>query len=110
MPHHVFTRAIFDSLLKLFGQYGASKADLRFLGYDERERMAVVRCNHDAVPIVRTAVASIERIAESPVIVRIIGVSGTMKALKRKKVAMADSLRGRRAKGKNDGVGGLRRS
>lgn len=94
VPHHEFERAMFDSLLQLFGQYGASKADLILLGYDERERMAVIRCNHDAVPMVRTVVASIQSIAKSPVIVRIVDVSGTIKALIRKKAA-ANLLRRR---------------
>ncbi|HID91083.1 TPA: hypothetical protein EYP44_03885 [Candidatus Bathyarchaeota archaeon] len=85
VPKHEFAKVIFDNLLRIYGEYGASRANLRLLGYGEEERMAIVCCSHDAVHMIRVVAASIDRIANQPVIARVLHVSGTLKSLKRKK-------------------------
>ncbi|UCF58642.1 MAG: Rpp14/Pop5 family protein [Candidatus Bathyarchaeota archaeon] len=79
--------AIWDAILKLFGEYGASQVNLALIEYAPQKSYAVVRCLHKALEMVKTSIASITEINGKPVVVHIVGVSGTLKAL-RKKAAM----------------------
>jgi len=76
--------AVWNAVLRLFGEVGASQAGLFLVKYDEKKRYAVLRCSHKALPMVRAAVASITRIGTAPAAVHVIRVSGTLKALSRK--------------------------
>lgn len=79
-----FMDAVWNSVLKLYGEYGASQTGLALIDYDEEKRFAVVRCVHKAVVTVRTAVASMTEIGGKPVAVHVLKVSGTLKALHNK--------------------------
>ena len=79
-----FMNAIWSAVLKLYGEYGASRASLTLIDYDLEKRFAVVRTVHTAVDMVRTALASITRIGDKPAAVHILSVSGTIKALHKK--------------------------
>lgn len=76
--------AVWNAVLRLFGEVGASQAGLYLVKYDEKKRYAVLRCAHKALPMVRAAIASITRIGNAPAAVHVIRVSGTLKALSRK--------------------------
>jgi len=76
--------AVWNAVLRLFGEVGASQTGLYLVKYDEKKRYAVLRCAHNALPLVRAAVASITRIGNAPVAVHVMRVSGTLKALSRK--------------------------
>lgn len=82
---HEFTKSMFDSLLTLYGEYGASKTELRLLDYDRRKKQALISCLHKAVPTVHSALTSIRDMAGNRAIVRVLRVSGTIKSLKRKR-------------------------
>ena len=79
--------AIWSAILKLFGEYGASQVDLALIEYNLQKNYAVVRCLHKALEMVKASIASITEINGKPAVVHIVGVSGTLKAL-RKKAAM----------------------
>lgn len=79
--------AIWSAVLKLFGEYGASQVNLTLIEYAPQKSYAVVRCLHKALEMVRASIASITEINGKPAAVHIVGISGTLKAL-RKKVAM----------------------
>ena len=79
--------AIWSAILKLFGEYGASQVNLTLIEYDPQKSYAVVRCLHKALEMVKASIASITEINGKPAAVHIVGVSGTLKAL-RKKAAM----------------------
>lgn len=78
---------IWSAILKLFGEYGASQVNLALIEYDPQKSYAVVRCLHKALEMVKASIASITEINGKPATVHIVGVSGTLKAL-RKKAAM----------------------
>lgn len=78
---------IWSAVLKLFGEYGASQVNLALIEYAPQKSYAVVRCLHKALEMVRASIASITEINGKPTAVHIVGVSGTLKAL-RKKAAM----------------------
>jgi len=80
-----FISAVWDAVLKLYGEYGASRTGLALIDYDDAKSFAVVRCVHTGVEIVRTAVASITRIGNEPVAVHVLKISGTLKALSKER-------------------------
>jgi len=79
-----FIEAIWKSLLRLFGVYGASKSKVQVIEYDDEKALAVVRCSLSAVRIVRCSIATVTKVNGRPVAFHVIGVSGTLKALRRK--------------------------
>lgn len=78
---------IWSAILKLFGEYGASQANTALIEYNPQKSYAVVRCLHKALEMVKASIASITEINGKPAAIHIVGVSGTLKAL-RKKAAM----------------------
>jgi RNase P/RNase MRP subunit POP5 len=76
--------AIWNALMKLYGECGASQAGLSLITYDLQEKFAVARVGHKAVDPVRASLASITSIAGRPAAVHVLRVSGTIKALRKK--------------------------
>jgi len=79
-----FLDAVWSAVLKLYGEYGASRAGLTLIDYDMEKRFAVIRTVHTAVDMVRAALASMTRIGNKPVAIHILRVSGTIKSLYKK--------------------------
>jgi len=78
-----FMDAVWDAVLQLFGEYGASQANLTLIQYDPQKGYAVVRCSNKALEMVRASIASITKIDEKPVAIHVLRVSGTLKSLRR---------------------------
>jgi ribonuclease P/MRP protein subunit POP5 len=81
-------RAILDavqaSILRLFGEYGASKTSLKMIKYVPEKRRLVIRCSHTMLEQVRAAIVSTVEIDGKAATVHVVGVSGTLKALSKK--------------------------
>lgn len=77
---------IWHSLLNLLGELGTSEADIWIIkdSYDENKQMGILRCSHTSVEQVRAALALIDRIGDVRVIVKVLGISGSIKATKMK--------------------------
>jgi len=76
--------AIWNAIYELFGDYGASKAGLATIDYEEEEKLLILRCYHKAIDMVKAAIAFITKIDDKPIAMHVIAVSGTIKALRRK--------------------------
>jgi ribonuclease P/MRP protein subunit POP5 len=78
--------SIWHSLLNLLGELGAAEADIWIVRdiYDEKRQAGIIRCSHDKVEHVRAALALIERIGDVRVIVKVLGISGSIKATRLK--------------------------
>jgi len=76
-----FLDAVWSAVLKLYGEYGASRVGLALIDYDMEKKFAVIRTAHTAVDMVRTALASMTRIGNKPVAIHILTVSGTIRSL-----------------------------
>jgi RNase P/RNase MRP subunit POP5 len=76
--------AIWSAVSKLFGEYGASQAGLALIDYDAERRLVVIRTAHAALDMIRAALASIIRIQDKPVAMRVLRVSGTIRTLYKK--------------------------
>jgi RNase P/RNase MRP subunit POP5 len=72
------------SVQRLFGEYGASKANLKLTKTIPEKRQFVIRCSHKALEQVRAAIASTTDINGETVAIHVLGVSGTLKALSKK--------------------------
>ncbi len=78
--------AFWHSLLNLIGEVGASCASIWFVrdSWDPDKQRGLIRCDNKYVEYVRAAFALIDRIGDRHIIPYTLGVSGTMKAARRK--------------------------
>lgn len=79
-----FMDAVWNAILKLYGEHGASRSGLTLIDYDAEKRLAVIRTTHTTVEMVRAALASITKIRDKPVAIHVLTVSGTIRALYKK--------------------------
>jgi ribonuclease P/MRP protein subunit POP5 len=80
------SNSIWHSMLNLLGELGASQAEAWIARdiYDSEKQTGIMRCTHDTVEQVRTSLALIDRIGDTRVIVRVLGISGSIDATKMK--------------------------
>ncbi|MEM3704294.1 MAG: Rpp14/Pop5 family protein [Candidatus Bathyarchaeia archaeon] len=76
--------AIWEAVLRLYGEYGASKTSLTLIEYDAEENLAIIRAAHTEIENIRAAVATITEVAAKPAAVHILTGSGILKKLRRK--------------------------
>lgn len=76
--------AIWDSVFKLFGEYGASQTSLEMIEYDPEKKQAIIRCSHLALELVKASLVAVVKINNEKSTIHIIRVSGTIKSLRRK--------------------------
>ena len=76
-----FMDAVWETISRLYGEYGASQTRLSLISFDEKNKTVVLRTGHTTVEMVRSALASITHIGNKPVAVHVLTVSGTIKAL-----------------------------
>lgn len=76
--------AVWNAVLKLYGEYGASRSGLKLIGYDAEKGLAVIRTLHTTVEMVRAALASITKIRDKPAVIHVLTISGTIRALHKK--------------------------
>ncbi len=82
VPRRDLTDAVWDSVLRLFGEHGASQADLNLIEHNPERNRAVLRCPHNALNMVRASLASVTKINEKPAAIHVVAVSGTLKSLR----------------------------
>ena len=75
---------ILRALLDLFGQDGASRADLKLIEYDGEKGIGIVRCSHKHMGLVRAAIASVVEHDGKPIAIHVVDVSGTLRALRKR--------------------------
>ena len=79
-----FLNALRSSITRLFGEYGASQTEVILVEYNPEMKYAIIRCPHKSLPVVRASIATITKVAEEPIAVHVLLVSGTLKALRKK--------------------------
>lgn len=91
MPKEKFSledvvKTIWSSLLQLFGEAGTSQFHVWIPSnlYNDKQGIGIIRCSHDHVQDVRAALALVKKIEDTPVLIRTLGVTGTIKAAKEK--------------------------
>ncbi len=76
-----FVDAVWGSVTRLYGEVGASQTGLTLIDFDAEWQIAVLRVSLAALKVVRVSVAAITSIADKEASVRVLSVSGTLKAL-----------------------------
>jgi len=77
-------RAIQNSCLSFLGELGTSKAGLWLMDWDGRKKKGILKVTHKSVDEVRASMALIKEIGRKPCTLKVIGVSGTVKAVREK--------------------------
>jgi ribonuclease P/MRP protein subunit POP5 len=77
--------SIWASLIKLYGEHGASQAKLKLIDYDFEKKSAMLRTTNAALEMTRVALASVTKINSKPVGLHVLSVSGTIKSLNSKR-------------------------
>ena len=87
-----FVDAIWSSITNFLGELSGADAQLRVLRnlYDAKSQRGVIRCRHDMIEHVRTSLSMITMIGESRCVVKIDGVTGTIKSARNKYLGMRD--------------------
>lgn len=76
-----FRIALTDSARRNFGEIGLSRIDPKVVRYDGTESRAIVACRAGTSNELQAAVALISEASGSPIAPLVVGVSGTIKAL-----------------------------
>lgn len=84
--------AVWNSMLSFLGELGSSSAKVWFIHniYDDKNQRGVIKCSHDSVEHVRVALSLIQIIGETKCVIKIMGVTGTIKSAKAKYLAQSD--------------------
>jgi len=78
--------AVWNAVIQLFGEYGASQTGLFLVQYDRQRKEAVLRCWHKSLPMVHASVASVTKMKDKPVAIHVLRVSGSLRALRKKEL------------------------
>jgi RNase P/RNase MRP subunit POP5 len=81
---HTVLDAIYSSLLRLFGEVGASKANIKLIESFPEKNQLIIRCSHLMLEKVRASITSITEINKKETAIHVLDVSGTLKALSKK--------------------------
>jgi ribonuclease P/MRP protein subunit POP5 len=80
------SNAIWNSALNFLGEKGVAESRMWVIKniYKHEKKLGLIRCAHNHVEPVRAALAFVQAVNNQPVIVKVIGISGTIKAAKQK--------------------------
>lgn len=73
---------IWRMLLSLFGEVGGSRTNFWLIDYSENG-CGILRCTHKSVDIMKSVLAAIYELNGSPLIIHVLGVSGTVRGVRR---------------------------
>jgi len=79
-----FYDAIWASILRLFGEYGASQTEFGLVEFNPEKSQAILRCSHKALDLVKASTVGVTEIGNGKATVHVLLVSGTLKSLRRK--------------------------
>ncbi|MBI2583321.1 MAG: ribonuclease P protein component 2 [Candidatus Aenigmarchaeota archaeon] len=76
------TKAIWNAVTEWLGEMGSSEARLWIVKnlYSDSKQIGVIKCAHDRVEHIRVSLALVKMTGETRAIIRVIGVTGTIKA------------------------------
>ena len=79
-----FMDVVWGAVLRLFGEVGASVVGLSLVEFDGDGGFAVLRVGHTGLDMVRAALASVTHFGDKRLVIHVLRVSGTLKALREK--------------------------
>ncbi|MBI4174017.1 MAG: ribonuclease P protein component 2 [Candidatus Aenigmarchaeota archaeon] len=81
-----FVNAVWTTAMEFLGELGASDANVWFVHntYNPEKQAGIIKCRHDHVEKLRAVMSLISVVSESKCMIRILGVTGTIKSAKTK--------------------------
>ncbi len=83
LDQRTFLDSVWHTISQLYGEIGASQTGIALIEYSDETKTAILRVSIKAVEMVRASLALITRANEKDLAVHVVGVSGTLKALRR---------------------------
>lgn len=80
-----FLDSIWNSITRIYGEYGASQTSLALMDFSEESKTAIIRVSLKTLQQVRASLVSITQIGSTDAAVHVIAVSGTIKSLRHKR-------------------------
>lgn len=76
--------AIWNTFLDFYGEFGVSKFSLWLIKnlWNPEEQTAIIKCNNNSVQQIVAGLGLISRLGDTRIVVKILGISGTLKKLK----------------------------
>ncbi len=86
------SRAMWFSIISFIGESGAGESQARLIKnlYNPKKQQGVIRCRHDMTEKVRASVALVRKIGSINAIIRVLGITGTIKSAKNKYLGYTD--------------------
>lgn len=86
--------AVWASLLDLAGEIGAAESRIWMIPdmYDDRKQAGVMKCSNTSVETVRASISLVQIVSENRCIIRVLGVTGTLKSAKAKYIGDESGL------------------
>lgn len=87
-----FSKSVWFSALSLLGELGVAESQVRIIKnlYDSKTQRGVIRCRHDRTEHVRSSLALIKKIGNANAIIKVLGITGTIKSAKNKYLGYTD--------------------
>lgn len=87
-----FISAVWASMFDFLGEIGSSEAKVWFVHnlYDDKAQRGIIKCTHDSVEKVRIVLSLVQVVGEIKSIIKILGVTGTIKSAKTKYLTPKD--------------------
>ena len=85
MSREQFGDVMIDCVRRNFGEIGLSRIDPRIVRYDANESRAIVACKTGGATELQAAMALISEASGTPIVPLVVRISGTIKALGKKK-------------------------
>ena len=81
--HQDISEALLQRLSEILGVFGMAEAGILSVSYDQATQTGILRCNHDQVIKVKTALLMTTHLGRTQVLIRTRGVSGILDKVKR---------------------------
>jgi ribonuclease P/MRP protein subunit POP5 len=92
VAYNELINAIWNSALNFLGELEASNSMLWSIQnlYDEKSQRGVLKCRHDFVENIRVILSLIQTVGETKAIIKVLGVTGTIKSARNKYLLSKD--------------------
>ncbi len=81
-PEGKFREAIWQQLQQIYGELGVSRIGFWVMSYHPEHHFSIIRCQHNQVRELRAALATIKQIGHTPLLLQVVGISGTIRKAK----------------------------
>jgi ribonuclease P/MRP protein subunit POP5 len=82
LSEDAFRDGLWQQLQQLYGELGVSRIGFWLMMYDPESYASIIRCQHDQARVLRAALAAVTAIRGVPLLLHVVGMSGTINRAK----------------------------